>query len=119
MTRAHCFHRLTSLALGLALLGCGQDAEPPAGARRVAIEVGPDGYDPSEIEAHVGEPLTLVVTRTSDEGCGEVLVIAAHDVERELPLDEPVEITITPARPGRLRFSCGMDMYDGAIVVTQ
>ena len=39
------------------------------------------------------------------------------DVAEDRPLDEPVEISFTPTEAGELRFTCGMDMFDGAIVV--
>lgn len=103
----------------------GHDEAPPAEnahaealvAQRVEVEVTGEGYVPSEIRAHAGQPLTLVVTRTSDEGCGDTLVIASQEIERELPLNEAVEIEFTPSEAGELRFTCGMDMYDGRIVV--
>lgn len=107
------------LASILFLAACGgeEDATTPAGGRRVEISVGASGYTPSEVEATAGEPLTLVFTRTTDQGCGQQLAIPAHRIERDLPLNEPVAVTITPTEAGRLRFTCGMDMYDGTIVV--
>ena len=105
-----------ALGLGAGLAGCGEGAEA-GGAEGLAIEVGADGYEPSQVEATAGEPLTLTFTRVTDEGCGQELVIPAHDVRRSLPLNEPVSVTITPEEAGELRFTCGMDMYDGAIVV--
>jgi plastocyanin domain-containing protein len=105
---------LTSLALG----ACGtSESAPAATGRRVAIEVGASGYDPAEVQATAGEAITLVFTRTSEEGCGGEVVIPAEDIRRELPLNRAVEVTLTPTGAGRLRFTCGMDMYDGAIVV--
>ena len=103
------------LALALALGACGGEASTPAGG--IAIEVGSHGYEPARVEATAGEPLTLVFTRTTDEGCGQELVIASQDIRRNLPLDEAVEVTFTPEETGELRFTCGMDMYDGTIVV--
>lgn len=106
-----------ALATALLALACGGSETPtPSGARRVAITVNASGYDPAEVRATAGEPITLVFTRVTDEGCGEVLAIPAHDIRRDLPLNQPVEVTITPAT-GRIRFTCGMDMYDGALVV--
>ena len=107
-----------------AALGCddgGGEAAAPAPAaaegQRVEVTVNADGYAPSEVTAQAGVPLTMVFTRTSDEGCGHEVVIADADIERELPLNQPVEVTFTPREAGELRFSCGMDMYDGKIVV--
>ncbi|MDH5491566.1 MAG: cupredoxin domain-containing protein [Myxococcales bacterium] len=114
----------TLALLGAALLtsGCGGEettATPGASAatQRVQVSVNGLGYEPSRVQATAGQPITLVFTRTSDEGCGDKLVIASHEIERDLPLNEPVEVTLTPTEAGQIRFSCAMDMYDGAIVV--
>jgi len=105
----------------IALIGlvaaCDSTAEAPeSGPVRHEIEVDAEGYHPDRVEARAGEPVTLVFTRTTDDGCGQELVIADHDIERELPLNEPVEVTFTPAA-GEIAFACGMDMYRGAVVV--
>jgi len=103
-----------SALVALSLYACGSsDPEP----QRVEINVGMSEYSPAEIHATAGAPLTLVFTRTSEEGCGTEVVIASQNIERPLPLNEPVEITFTPTEAGTLRFSCGMDMFDGSIVV--
>ncbi len=88
----------------------------PSGARTVAIEVG-RAYTPSEVSAAPGEALHLVFTRTTDEGCGQQLVFPDLEIRRDLPLDEPVAIDVTAPASGRLAFTCGMDMYRGAVVV--
>jgi plastocyanin domain-containing protein len=75
------------------------------------------GYDPSRVQAKAGQPLTLVFTRTTDQGCGDELVIADHDIQRDLPLNQPVEVTFTPNTAGEITFTCGMGMYDGKVVV--
>jgi len=111
MRNALCSSLFALLSLG----ACGETASTADG--RVEIEVGARGYDPERVDATAGEPLTLVFTRVTDEGCGDELVIASQDIRRELPLDEPVQVTFTPERSGELRFTCGMDMYDGTIVV--
>lgn len=108
-------HMLSALlAAALFAIGCGTSSPEP---QRVEIEVGASAYTPSEVHATAGTPLTLVFTRTTDEGCGQQVVIASQNVRRDLPLNEPVEITFTPAEAGSLRFSCGMGMFDGTIVV--
>ena len=62
------------------------------------------------------EAVILVVTRTTDAGCGQQLAIPDLDIRRDLPLDTPVEIMIRPTH-GPLRFTCGMNMMEGTIVV--
>ena len=113
---------LLNLSLLAAMLllasACSESStEAQGGPARFEIEVGASGYDPGEVTATAGEPLTLVFTRVTDQGCGQELVIPSQDIRRNLPLDEAVEVTFTPSAAGTLRFTCGMDMYDGAIVV--
>jgi plastocyanin domain-containing protein len=97
--------------------GASAAAAAQADAARVEVEVNASGYSPDRVEAKAGEPLTLVFTRTAEEGCGTDIVIPDMDVERDLPLNEAVAVTITPEEAGEMRFTCGMDMFDGAIVV--
>jgi plastocyanin domain-containing protein len=91
-------------------------AQEPAG-KTVRISVGASSYDPASVSAKVGEPLTLIFRRTTDEGCGHKLVIPSQNIEKDLPLNQDVEVTFTPREAGNLRFTCGMDMFDGSIVV--
>jgi plastocyanin domain-containing protein len=81
------------------------------------VSVGAQGYEPAVVTAPASTPIRLVFTRTTDEGCGQQLVIASQSITRDLPLDEPVAVDLTTPASGTVRFSCGMDMYDGAIVV--
>ncbi len=111
----------------LLLAACGSDSSDAPGEdnanaaettdHRVAVSVNASGYEPSEVQATAGEPLTLVFTRTTDEGCGNQVAIPSEHIERDLPVGQPVEVTFTPHEAGRVRFTCGMDMFEGAIVV--
>ncbi len=86
-------------------------------AKKVRIKVTASGYEPSSVQAEAGKPITLVFTRVTDEGCGNKVVLPDFDIERDLPLDQPVEITITPRRAGEFKITCGMKMFKGKIVV--
>lgn len=111
---------LSLLLAFIVVTACGgeeQAAPPSAEGTRVSVEVGAHGYTPASVDAEVGQPLTLVFKRTTEEGCGQELVIPSQDIQRDLPLDEEVAVTFTPSEAGDLRFTCGMDMYDGTIVV--
>ena len=103
----------------IAALGCnGASALPPSDGRpEIRIEVGASGYSPAEASAPAGQPVRLVFTRTSDEGCGQQLVFPGLDIRRDLPLSTPVAVDLTMPASGRVRFTCGMDMYQGAVVV--
>lgn len=129
-----CASTLSLLLLVAALGGCAktppaEQAEtavtgeapapaPAAGeARVVQVTVDGQGFHPDRIAAKAGEPVTLAITRTTDETCGTEIVMPAMSIERKLPLNEKVEITVTPQEKGEIAFACGMDMLKGTIVV--
>jgi plastocyanin domain-containing protein len=103
------------LALLLAAAGC--QGRAPGPGEPVKITVTRNGYEPWRVEARAGVPLTLVVTRTTDETCATELVLPEYGIDRKLPLNEPVTITFTPARSGTLRYACAMKMFQGQIEV--
>lgn len=108
------------LALALLPSACTQsdNASPAAaGPQRVAVKVTDAGYEPAEVKVPHGQPVTLVFTRTSESMCGSKVVIPAQNIERDLPLNQPVEVSITASQAGSIAFACGMDMMKGTIIV--
>jgi plastocyanin domain-containing protein len=94
-------------------------APPPAAGRKVEIKVTDAGFEPREVKARTGEPLTMVFTRVTDRTCITAIDIPAEKVKAfELPLDKPVSLTITPKKAGVEAFHCSaMAMGNGKIVV--
>lgn len=89
----------------------------PPGASEVKISVDDQGYHPAEARAPAGKPVRLIFTRTTDAGCGQQLVFPGQKLRKDLPLAQPVAVDLTMPTSGKLTFSCGMDMYQGAVVV--
>ena len=85
----------------------------------VAITVGASGYSPDSVEVTAGQPLTLVFTRTTDQGCGQEVVFPDQNIRRALPLNEAVSIELTPEADQRIAFTCGMGMMRGSIVASR
>lgn len=85
------------------------------GRRQIAISVDAVGYHPAESHAKAGEAVELVFTRTTDDGCGQEVVIPSLKLKRELPLNKPVSIDVTMPAKGKLAFACGMDMLHGSV----
>ncbi len=81
------------------------------------IEVTKEGFVPAEIKAKVGKPVKLVVTRKVQATCANEIVIKDFGINKPLPLNQPVEVTFTPCKPGKIRYACGMDMIAGVILV--
>lgn len=95
-------------------------AEPAAKPARIAIAVTKRGFDPDTISVPARTPVTLVFTRKTDATCAKSVVLALDDgkkLERALPLDQPVEISVTFPKAGTLGYACAMDMAKGTIVV--
>jgi plastocyanin domain-containing protein len=72
---------------------------------------------PAKLQAAVGKPIKLVVTRKTDKTCATEIVIKEYGINQKLPLNQPVEVVFTPTKPGKVRFACGMDMIAGEIEV--
>ncbi|ABC79902.1 cupredoxin domain-containing protein [Anaeromyxobacter dehalogenans] len=106
---------LAALAAVLALApACkGDDAKEQV----VKVTVTKNGYEPWRIEARAGRPLTLVMTRVTDETCATEIVIPDLGMNVPLPLNETVMVRLVPQKTGELRFSCGMKMFQGVIDV--
>lgn len=105
------------LALAAAALASAPACRKGPADGPVHITVTKNGYEPFRVQATRGKPLTLVVTRTTDETCATEIVIPEANISKDLPLNEPVTITFTPERTGELRYACAMKMFQGVIDV--
>ena len=83
----------------------------------VTIEVTVEGFVPAQVKVKAGQPVKLVVTRKTDRTCATEIVIKDFGINKPLPLNQPVEITFTPTKAGKLRYACAMDMIAGVITV--
>jgi plastocyanin domain-containing protein len=115
---------LTSIAVAGAVFGAASaDAPPapaPAATTRLEISVTKRGFDPDNIHVPANKPVTLVFTRKTDSTCARSVVIKLDDgkkIEKELPLNKPIEIAVTFPKAGKLGYACAMDMAQGVIVV--
>ncbi len=94
-------------------------ATPQTG--RVEIKVTEAGFEPRQVKAEKGKPLTLVFTRVTDNTCITAIDILDEQVKGfALPLDRPASLTITPKKAGVERFHCtAMGMGNGKIIVSE
>ncbi len=73
------------------------------------------GYKPKSIKVHAGQPVTLTFVRKDTNPCLEEIVIPDFKIKEYLPLNTPIEISLTIPRPGIHDMHCGMNMYHGSI----
>ncbi len=76
-----------------------------------------DGYSPSTIHAHAGKVLRLHFFRDEDADCSREVVFRDFGIRKELPAYQTTTIVLRPEHAGTFRFSCGMDMIEGSLVV--
>jgi plastocyanin domain-containing protein len=104
-------------ALSLAVAGSA-GAGAPAG-RKIELTVTSQGFAPTPVTVKQGEALTLVVTRKTEKTCAKELVIPSEGIHVALPLDQPVEVHLTPKKTGELRYGCAMQQMIGGVLVVE
>ena len=75
------------------------------------------GYKPENINIRKGKTTKLVFRRTDPNTCLEEIIIPDFKIKKYLPLNEKVEIDLTPEKPGTYQTHCGMNMFHGKIIV--
>jgi plastocyanin domain-containing protein len=75
------------------------------------------GFTPDRIEVARDAQVVLVFKRTTNETCATAVVFPALRIERELPLNQEVEVALPTGESRTLVFQCGMGMYRSQIVV--
>lgn len=92
--------------------------EKPAGEGRViAMDVTTDGFVPDNVKLKANEPVTLQITRKTDETCATEILIDGTDINVPLPLFKTVAVSWTPAKAGSVKFGCAMDKMVGGVLV--
>ncbi len=109
-----------ALVVALGVTGLSADGNKKASPRRIDIAVTETGFEPKKVTVKKGEEVTLSFTRTSDTTCATEVVVHVNEkdtVEKKLPLNEAVPVTVTFSKTGELGYACGMNMHKGVIVV--
>jgi hypothetical protein len=104
----------SALAALAALAGCAARNDPAHPV--VAIQVTADGFVPRLSRVRRGVPVTLVVTRKTDQTCATEIVVAGLGQKWDLPLGRAVRIEIPEGVRDTLRYACGMDMFHGVVI---
>ncbi len=86
------------------------------GSQPIEIVVADGVYTPARIEVPAGKPVTLRFLRKDPSPCAEKALFDSLGVSADLPVGKPVEVTVTPPKPGEYEFTCQMGMYRGALV---
>lgn len=75
------------------------------------------GYKPENIRIKKGKTTKLIFKRTDPNTCLEEIIIPDFKIKKYLPLNEKVEIELSPEKSGVFQTHCGMGMFHGKIIV--
>ena len=75
------------------------------------------GYSPESISIPKGKTSKITFLRKDSNPCLEEVTLGDFKIRKQLPLNEKVTIELTPIQTGEFKYSCGMNMYHGTIVV--
>ena len=83
----------------------------------IEIKSTSNGFEPSKIDVSSETPVTLKVTRTSEQTCATEIVIKDKKINQKLPLNETVTIELGKLKKGTVKFACAMNMIRGTLHV--
>ena len=91
-------------------------AKASQGVQEVEITVD-GGYEPSHVVVEAGEPVQINFLRRDRSSCLEKVILPDFGIAQDLTLDQVTTIELTPQKPGRYQFHCGMNMFRGVLEV--
>lgn len=101
---------LIAMMIGLSIFA---GAKATDSTKVVELSVTTEGFEPSSINVAPGMPITLQVTRKTDETCSQVIQIPSKNIKVDLPLNKTIKIELGKLEKGEIRFGCGMNMMEG------
>lgn len=112
---------MVSLALLLAAAAGSANAQTKRSSKpktqSVRVIINERGYEPVSINLRRGVPARVTFLRVTEATCATEIVIPAHNINRPLPINQPVTVSFTPKRSGEINFTCGMNMMRGKMIV--
>lgn len=87
----------------------------PSSDPSVDVRVTAAGFEPATIAVRAGVATRVRFTRVTENTCATEVVFPSLGIRKDLPLNEPVEVVVTPTSR-EMTFVCGMDMLRGSLV---
>lgn len=75
------------------------------------------GYSPAVISIPRGRLTKINFLRKDPSSCLEEVVLPDFKIRKYLPLNEKVTVEVHPKEAGEYKFSCGMNMFHGKLIV--
>jgi plastocyanin domain-containing protein len=107
-----------AVVIAMLVAGCARGTRQAVDSgTRFEIAVTDTGFAPPSIVVPAGKPVTLVVTRKTDQTCAKEIVFPGQGIRKALPLNQAVEISLPASPKGEITYGCGMDMLSGKVLV--
>ena len=87
------------------------------GVQRATILIDGGKYTPAVITVKKGKPVELTFKAGKNAGCGRTIVFKSLKLSKDVATGKSVVIKFTPKEAGEIAFTCGMEMYEGKVVV--
>jgi plastocyanin domain-containing protein len=107
---------LIAALVALAGFTIAQQKKVAADGQTAKITVTVQGFEPSSLTLKANVPAKITFLRTTNETCATSVVIPEYKIQKDLPLNQPVVVELTPKK-GSFGFACGMGMLQGKLVV--
>ena len=91
------------------------DAKP--GVQSRSVKITEQGFEPYTLTVRRGVRVRITFLRTTNNTCATEVVFPDFGIKRDLPLNEAIVITLMPNEKGEFRFTCGMNMMNGKLIV--
>jgi len=91
----------------------------PTSPQSLRVNFTEKGFQPSSFPVRLNVPVQLTFVRQTDDLCATDVLIPEYNIKRDLPLNQPVVVELTPKKTGEIVFVCGMMAFKGTLVVTE
>ena len=85
--------------------------------KTITVKITKKGFVPKELSLQRDVLVRIIFIRQTAETCGTEVLFPEYKISKPLPLNKPVSVEFTPTKAGELKFTCGMDMLRGKVVV--
>jgi plastocyanin domain-containing protein len=92
-------------------------AKPKPRIQRFTVKITERGFEPVSLTLRRGVQARITFLRTTDQTCAKEIVLRDFGIRQDLPLNQPVVVTLTPKTKGEFSFTCGMNMMRGKLTV--
>lgn len=117
MNRTYLLVGLIAVILSATAFALPLVAKPKPRVQKFSVKITERGFEPISLTLRRGVQARIAFLRTTDQTCAKEIVLRDFGVKRDLPLNQPVVVALTPNKKGEFDFTCGMNMMRGKLIV--